>query len=91
MAERQLIVFDFDWSMADQDTDHWIFEVNKPELRRKMEDLEGKIQWIDLMTQLLREGHEKGIKREDIEHALKIIPYVGILTSLHFGSPSTHM
>jgi len=69
------VVFDFDWSMADQDTDRWIYEVNAPELRRKMEDLDGKMQWTDLVAQLLREGHEKGMKREDIEHALRIIPY----------------
>ncbi|KIK67245.1 hypothetical protein GYMLUDRAFT_37327 [Collybiopsis luxurians FD-317 M1] len=75
MTERQLVVFDFDWSMADQDTDRWIFEVNAPDLRRKMEDLENKVQWTDLVAQSLREGHEKGIKREDIENALKIIPY----------------
>ncbi|KAF8829107.1 hypothetical protein HHX47_DHR3000717 [Lentinula edodes] len=75
MAERQLVVFDFDWSMADQDTDRWIFEVNAPDIRRKMEDLESSVQWTDLVAQSLLEGYEKGIKRKDIEHALKIIPY----------------
>ncbi|KAJ3791063.1 phosphatase phospho-type [Lentinula aff. detonsa] len=75
MAERQLVVFDFDWSMADQDTDRWIFEVYAPDIRRKMEDLENSVQWTDLVAQSLREGHKIGMKREDIEHALKIIPY----------------
>ncbi|KAL0579167.1 hypothetical protein V5O48_002848 [Marasmius crinis-equi] len=74
-VERQLVVFDFDWSMVDQDTDRWIFEVLSPEIRRKMEDLEDKVQWTDLVAQSLREGHEKGLKREEIEHALRIIPY----------------
>ncbi|THV02424.1 hypothetical protein K435DRAFT_963148 [Dendrothele bispora CBS 962.96] len=72
---RQLVVFDFDWSMADQDTDRWIFEVLAPEIRRQMEDLESKVQWTDLVAKSLHEAHEKGIKREQIEHALKIIPY----------------
>ncbi|KAF5393417.1 hypothetical protein D9757_000725 [Collybiopsis confluens] len=75
MAEKQLVIFDFDWSMADQDTDRWIFEVNAPDIRRKMEDLEDKVQWTDLVAQSLREGHEKGMKREDVENALKTIPY----------------
>lgn len=36
-------------SMADQDTDRYIFEVNDIDLRRKMEDQEGKEQWTDLV------------------------------------------
>ncbi|KAL0068827.1 hypothetical protein AAF712_004157 [Marasmius tenuissimus] len=61
--------------MVDQDTDRWIFEVLAPEIRRKMEDQENKVQWTDLVAQSLREGHGKGIKREDIEGALRSIPY----------------
>jgi hypothetical protein len=36
-------------SMADQDTDRYIFEVNDIELRRRMEDLEDRMQWTDLV------------------------------------------
>ncbi len=46
---RRLIVFDFDWSMADQDSDRWIFEVLAPDLRRKMKTLKDDIQWTDLV------------------------------------------
>jgi hypothetical protein len=35
--------------MADQDTDRWVFEVNAPEVRRWIEDNEGKIQFTDMM------------------------------------------
>ncbi|KAF9454055.1 hypothetical protein P691DRAFT_693775 [Macrolepiota fuliginosa MF-IS2] len=74
-VEKQLIVFDFDWSMADQDTDRWIFEVLAPDLRRKMKDLKDDIQWTDLVAQSLREAHTRGIKREQIEHALRTMPF----------------
>ncbi|ETW80594.1 hypothetical protein HETIRDRAFT_418592 [Heterobasidion irregulare TC 32-1] len=73
--ERQLIVFDFDWSLADQDTDRWIFEVLAPDIRRKMKTLKEEIQWTDLIAQSLRELHERGGTREDIEGALKIMPF----------------
>ncbi|KAF9010537.1 phosphatase phospho-type [Cyathus striatus] len=73
--QRQLVVFDFDWSMADQDTDRWIFEVLAPDLRRKMKSLKDEIQWTDLIAQSLREAHQRGITREQIEHALRIMPY----------------
>jgi len=36
-------------SMADQDTDRWIFEVLAPDLRRKMKALKNEIQWTDLV------------------------------------------
>jgi len=36
-------------SMADQDTDRYVFEVNAIDLRRKMKDLEDTVQWTDLV------------------------------------------
>lgn len=35
---KQLIVYDFDWSFVDQDTDRWVFEVLSTPLRRVLED-----------------------------------------------------
>jgi len=35
---KQLVVFDFDWSFVDQDTDRWVFEVLSTELRRLLQD-----------------------------------------------------
>jgi len=68
-------VFDFDWSLIDQDSDRWIFEVLAPHLRRQMKTMKDTIQWTDLVAQLLREVHAEGQTREDIEGALKIIPF----------------
>lgn len=36
-------------SMADQDTDRYIFEDNAIDLRRKMRNLEDTVQWTDLV------------------------------------------
>lgn len=74
-VERQLIVFDFDWSLADQDSDRWIFEVLAPDIRRKLKNIKGEHEWTDLVAQGLRELHEQGHTREDIEGALRIIPF----------------
>ncbi|KAF4620630.1 hypothetical protein D9613_000433 [Agrocybe pediades] len=73
--KKQLVVFDFDWSMADQDTDRWIFEVLAPDLRRKMKTLKDEVQWTDLVAQSLREAYARGITREQIIHTLEIMPY----------------
>jgi len=74
-VNSQLVVFDFDWSMADQDTDRWIFEVLASDLRRKMKNLKDEIQWTDLVAQSLREAHERNISRDQIENALRIMPF----------------
>lgn len=74
-VERQLIVFDFDWSLADQDTDRWVSEVLAVDLRRKMKNLKDEIQWTDLVAQTLRELHERGVTRAQIENALQIMPF----------------
>ncbi|KAF7321698.1 hypothetical protein MKEN_00691200 [Mycena kentingensis (nom. inval.)] len=74
---RQLVVFDFDWSMADQDTDRWVFEVNAPEIRRWIEDIEhnGSMAFNDMIAQALRDAHARGVTREQLLAALGIIPF----------------
>ncbi|KAJ3567618.1 hypothetical protein NP233_g6252 [Leucocoprinus birnbaumii] len=74
-VESQLIIFDFDWSMADQDSDHWTFEVLAPDLRRKFDELVHTAHWTDIVAQFLEEIHKRGIKREQIEDALRIMPF----------------
>ncbi|CAG7850915.1 SubName: Full=Uncharacterized protein {ECO:0000313/EMBL:CCA72016.1} [Serendipita indica DSM 11827] len=39
-----------------------------------MESLEDSVQWTDIVAMMCREGHAEGITREQIEHALKILP-----------------
>jgi len=73
--KRLLVVFDFDWSMADQDTDRYIFEVNAIDLRRKMRNLEPTVQWTDLVAQSLEEFHGRGGTRDQIESALRNMPF----------------
>ena len=36
-------------SMADQDTDRWVFEVLAPDIRRKLKDIEYDFNWVDLV------------------------------------------
>ncbi|KAF9049984.1 phosphatase phospho-type [Panaeolus papilionaceus] len=74
-AAKQLVVFDFDWSMADQDTDRYIFEVLAPDLRRKMKTLKDEIQWTDLVAQSLREIHGRGVTQQQIIETLEFMPY----------------
>ncbi|GBE80684.1 phosphatase phospho-type [Sparassis latifolia] len=93
--QRQLVVFDFDWSLADQDSDRWVFEVLAPELRRKMKTLKLDMQWTDIVALLLHELHDKGGSRDDIEGALRKMPFHpamirGVQALKAKSNPSTH-
>ncbi|KAK2464235.1 hypothetical protein APHAL10511_003692 [Amanita phalloides] len=91
----QLVIFDFDWSMADQDTDRWIFEVLAIDIRREIENLERQVQWTDLVAQSLRKAHERNITREQIENALRIMPFhpamVRAVRKLQAGGKTTFL
>ncbi|KAF8839493.1 hypothetical protein BDN67DRAFT_1070025 [Paxillus ammoniavirescens] len=81
MPPKQLVVFDFDWSMADQDSDRWLLEVLAPDIRRKLKDRSREpgntVQWTDLVAECLRElAHEgRGVTKNDIEGALRQMPF----------------
>ncbi|KAJ3514120.1 hypothetical protein NLJ89_g2566 [Agrocybe chaxingu] len=81
--------------MADQDTDRWVFEVLAPDLRRKMKTLKNDIQWTDLVAQSLREAHARGITKDQVIHALQIMPYhpamVRAVTGLKAGGKTTFL
>ncbi|KAG6918523.1 hypothetical protein DXG01_013613 [Tephrocybe rancida] len=78
--QRQLFVFDFDWSLADQDTDRYVFEVLAPDLRRYMKTAKEEVQWTDLVAQSLRKIHDRGITREQIENTLTSMPFHPAMT-----------
>lgn len=47
-VDRQAVVFDFDWSLADQDTDRWIHEVLSPRLREEFVRRKPTMQFTDM-------------------------------------------
>ncbi|KAG8720334.1 hypothetical protein FRC08_000562 [Ceratobasidium sp. 394] len=70
-----LVVYDFDWTMVDQDTDRYILEVLSPRLRRKLEDEQPYKEWTDLLAETMHDLHKEGATRQQIEHALVTLPY----------------
>jgi len=71
---KTLVVFDFDWSFVDQDTDEYTLETLAIHLRRRMETLRRTTQWTDLVADGLKRLHEEGKTRQQIEGALQNVP-----------------
>lgn len=74
-VKRQLVVFDFDWSLADQDTDRWVHESLAPHLRRRMKSLMPHMQFTDLCAMMLRELWAEGKTPEEIKEAMRGLPF----------------
>ncbi|KAE8539463.1 hypothetical protein D1P53_004564 [Cryptococcus gattii VGV] len=76
---KQLIVFDFDWSFVDQDTDRWVFEVLSTELRRLLQSRKsagtGMQCTPDVVNDTMKDLYVKGFKKEDVLEALRILPF----------------
>jgi len=71
---KTAIVYDFDWTCVDTDTDTHILESLSAIHRAKLESLQGIMHWIDLMDTLFGDLHEAGFKKEDFERVLKLVP-----------------
>ncbi|KAG0246197.1 phosphatase phospho-type [Mortierella sp. GBAus27b] len=72
---KRLFVFDFDWTLIDADSDHWVFEHLCEELYQVQLESVGKVQWTDLQQRLLGELFDRGVSREDIERTLSQVPF----------------
>ncbi|KAJ3296486.1 hypothetical protein HDU79_006511 [Rhizoclosmatium sp. JEL0117] len=70
-----LAAFDFDFTLVEDDSDGYIFDVLSPGLRQKMIELQGKVQWTDLVHQLLGELHQEGKTKQQIIEAIGTIPF----------------
>lgn len=55
--------------------DRWVFEVLDPKKRRQMKTLKATVQWTDLVAMKMKELHADGKTREQVENALKEMPF----------------
>ncbi|KAL7424552.1 hypothetical protein Q5752_000236 [Cryptotrichosporon argae] len=72
-----LVVFDFDWSFVDQDTDRWVFEVLSTKLRRTLQTRKsaGSQCTPDVVDQTMEDLANEGFTKEQVLDALRSIPF----------------
>ncbi|SNX84696.1 uncharacterized protein MEPE_03405 [Melanopsichium pennsylvanicum] len=74
-GKKQLIVFDFDWSLVDQDTDRYVHECLNPSLRAELQRRKSSEQFTDLCSDLLIKLHAQGATPDDIKTCLQTLPF----------------
>lgn len=67
-----MIVFDFDWTLIDDDSDRWV--ISNMGLSELFNQLRLTLPWNSLMDRLMEELHLRGKRIEDIRECLKQVP-----------------
>lgn len=73
-AKQTLVVWDFDWTMVDQNSDTWVVEQLDPELCVEMKARCDDVQWTQLMDQMFGELHRRGKGPADVARAMSTLP-----------------
>ncbi|CAO3653068.1 unnamed protein product [Cunninghamella blakesleeana] len=74
-ADGNLAVFDFDWSLIEQDSDYWTLHSFAPTKWLEYESNSVDIQWTDFIDQVLCQLQDQGIELEQFEQKLQKIPF----------------
>ncbi|KAK3439006.1 hypothetical protein EUGRSUZ_C03661 [Eucalyptus grandis] len=72
MADTAAVVFDFDRTLIDGDSDNWV--VTEMGLTQLFRELYSTMPWTSLMNRMMVELHTQGKAAEDIEECLKRMP-----------------
>ncbi|ORX55196.1 hypothetical protein DM01DRAFT_1033009 [Hesseltinella vesiculosa] len=74
-ADRNLAVFDFDWSLIEQDSDFWCTSQLSEAAWANVQQESKNKQWTDLMDQTLCDLQNQGVTQEQMEKVLQRIPF----------------
>lgn len=80
-----LVVFDFDWSLIDCNSDTWVVE--KLGAMERMKSFRDTLPWTQLMDRMMTELHNDGRTLEDIDNCLRMAPIEQeMVTSVKFAA-----
>eukprot|EP00435_Cladocopium_sp_Y103_P007505 s3721_g2.t1 len=69
--EKVLLVWDYDWSLINTNSDTFVVEMLHPEL---MERFDSPMGWTQLMDQQVKELFARGVSRERLEAVVSAVP-----------------
>lgn len=71
---KNLVVFDFDHSLIDIDSDNFVVESLDKDLSNNMDELSKTMQWTNMMNHLFQKLHEKNVNKDAILSAFSKVP-----------------
>ncbi|OAD80420.1 hypothetical protein PHYBLDRAFT_161062 [Phycomyces blakesleeanus NRRL 1555(-)] len=82
MVQNNLAVFDFDWSLIEEDSDHWAISRLSPEQWEICLAQRGRVS-IDTMDEAICKLQDQGITKSQFEKVLKTIPMLWVNLKLN--------
>ncbi|CAO3593917.1 unnamed protein product [Absidia cylindrospora] len=79
MKVGNLAVFDFDWSLIEQDSDQWTIANLSQDVLEKYMGKRKEVQWTDLVDQAICELQDNGITLKQFEQVLGKIPFTPVM------------
>ena len=70
-----IAVWDWDWSSLNENTDVFVPEALAPGLLSRLRRSHPEMPWTSLMDAAAGQLHARGVRREDLERALSILPF----------------
>mmetsp|Transcript_31349 Transcript_31349/g.76471 ORF Transcript_31349/g.76471 Transcript_31349/m.76471 type:complete len:253 (-) Transcript_31349:223-981(-) len=70
-----VVVFDFDWSLINENSDLWIIRELIPDQTGEIRKLYGEMHFTDIMHEAMRRVHESGISKEKLVETFRSIPF----------------
>ncbi|KAI9358627.1 putative phosphatase-domain-containing protein [Zopfochytrium polystomum] len=71
-----LVALDFDYTVVDSDSDHWVLETLAPRMKEMIRELTKTMQWTDLVDHCLGKLHEEDhVTRQQLVDTLATIPF----------------
>ena len=76
MSVKKIVIFDFDWSFVNENTDVYIFKQLCPKLITEIEAQRDVLDWTSLMDHIVGKMiKEEGVNIEDMSKCLRRVPY----------------
>lgn len=74
--KKNLIVFDFDWSLLDENSDAWVVKQLAPEIYGQWRTLYQRDTetWAEFMDKMMGMLHERNVTKEHIEESFRTVP-----------------
>jgi len=80
-----LVIFDFDWSLINENSDIWILRQLIPEQENDLRKIMKTVHFTDAMHEGMRRVHEAGISKERLIETLRKIPFFASMREAVFA------
>ena len=73
--DNVVVIFDFDWSLINENSDTYVFQILRPDLLKTIQDQWKTVDWTTLMDSSVGSLMRSGVTRKELSDCLHGIPF----------------